>query len=144
MENSPKIIKEGNEPKTFKFESVFPYPFDQAITMIPFPKHFEIPQFDKFRGKGDLVTHVKEFYMHWKEVAYNDVFIMCLFPKSLAGPTLKWFYQVPYSTINTFAKLLETFVAQYAHLVETKFSMVDLFHTKQKRGERLAEYLQIW
>ena len=119
MKNALKKIKEGNDPKTFKFESVCPYPFDRAITMVPFPKHFEIPKFDKFRGKGDLVTHIKEFYMHCQEVSYNDVFLMRLFSKSLAGPALEWFYRIPYGTVSTFAQLSKDFVAQYAHLVET-------------------------
>ena len=120
MKNALKTIKEGNDPKIFKFESVCPYPFDREITMVPFPKHFEIPKFDKFRGKGDFVNHIKEFYMQFQEVAYNDIFLMHLFSKSLVGPTVEWFYQIPYGTVSTFAQLLEVFVAQYAHLVETE------------------------
>ena len=139
-----KNIQEGNDPKTFKFENVCPYPFDRAITMTPFPKHFEIPKFDKFRGKGDSVTHIKEFYMHCQDVAYSDTFLLRLFPKSLARPALEWFYRIPYGTIKNFAELSEAFVAQYAHLVETELSVVDLVHTKQKGGESLGEYLQRW
>ena len=80
--------------------------------------------------------------MHCQEVAYNDVFLMRLFPKSLVGPALEWLYRIPYGTINTFSQLSEAFVAQYAHLVETELSMVDLVHTKQKGGESIADYLQ--
>ena len=98
--------------------------------MTPFPKHFEIPKFDKFRGKSDVVTHVKEFYMHCQGVAYNDVFLMRLFPKSLAGSTLEWFYRIPQGFIKFFVDLSEAFVAQYTHLVETELSIVDLVHTK--------------
>ena len=76
MKNSLKALKDGTYSKTFKFENDSPYPFDKTITMTSFPKHFEIPKFDKFRGKSDPVTHVKEFYMHCQEVAYNDVFLM--------------------------------------------------------------------
>ena len=82
--------------------------------------------------------------MHCQEVAYNDVFLMHLFPKSLAGPTLEWFYRIPYGIVSTFTQLSEAFVAQYAHLVETELSVVDLVHTKQKGGESLADYLQRW
>ena len=82
--------------------------------------------------------------MHFQEVAYNDVFLMHLFPNILASPTLEWFYHIPYGTISTFAQLSEAFVAQYAHLVETKLSVVDLVHTKQKGGESLVDYLQRW
>ena len=112
--------------------------------MTPFPKHFEIPKFDKFREKSDPVTHVKEFYMHYQEVAYNDVFLMWLFPNSLGDPALKWFFRIPQGTIKTFANISEAFVAQYAHLIKTELSVVDLVHTKKKGGESLAEYLQHW
>ena len=64
MKNSLKALKDGINSKNFKFENDFPYPFDKTIMMTPFPKHFEIPKFDKFRGKSDPVTHVKDLYMH--------------------------------------------------------------------------------
>ena len=56
MKNYLKDLKDGIDIKTFKFENDFPYPFDKTITMTPFPKHFEIPKFDKFRGKSDPVN----------------------------------------------------------------------------------------
>ena len=98
--------------------------------MTPFPKHFKIPKFDKFRGKSDPITHVKEFYMHCQEVAYNDVFLMRLFPKSLAGLALEWFCRIPHGSIKTFADLSEAFVSQYTHPIQTKLSIVDLVHNK--------------
>lgn len=82
--------------------------------------------------------------MHCQDVAYNDVFLLCLFPKSLAGLALEWFDRIPYGTIQNFTSLSEEFVAQYAHLVEIELSVVDLVHTKQKGGESLSEYLQRW
>ena len=111
MKNALKILKEGNEPKAIKFDNICPYPFDRAIIMTSFPKHFEFPKFDKFRGKGDPVTHIKEFYMHCQEMAYSDTFLMRLFPKSLVGPSLEWFYHILYGTIKTFSKLSKAFVA---------------------------------
>ena len=66
MKNALKELKDGIDYKIFKFEIVCPYPFDKEITMTSFPKYFEVPEFDKFRGKGDLVTHVKELYMHYQ------------------------------------------------------------------------------
>ena len=109
MKKSLKALKDGID-KTFKFENDFPYTFDKTITMTPFPKHFEIPKFDKFRGKSDPITHVKEFYMHCQEVAYNDVFLMWLFPKSLGGLALELFCRIPQGTIKTFADISKDFV----------------------------------
>jgi hypothetical protein len=144
MKNALKELKTGAESKTFKFEEVCPYPFDRSITTVPFPKHFETPKFDKYRGKGDPVSHVKEFYMACQEVAYSDNFLMRLFPKSLGGTALEWFYKIPYGTVSTFAELSEKFVAQYAHNVENELSLLDLCNSKQKGGESLADYLQRW
>ena len=144
MKNALRALKDGTNTKTFKFENYCTYPFDKTITMTPFPKHFEIPKFDKFRGKSDPVTHFKEFYMHCQEVAYNDVFRMWIFSKILAGLALEWFFRIRQGSIKTFVDLSEAFVAQYTHLVETKLSVVDLVHTKYKGGESLAEYLQRW
>ena len=130
MKNSLKALKDGIDFKNFKFENDCPYSFEKTIMMTPFPKHFEIPKFDKFRGKSDPVTHVKEFYMHCQEVAYNDVCLMQLFPKILGGLALEWFFRIPQGTIKTFFDLSKAFVAQYTHLVETELSVVDLVHTK--------------
>ncbi len=82
--------------------------------------------------------------MHCQEVAYNDVFLMQIFPKILGGPALEWFCRIPQGTIKTFDDLFEAFVAQYTHLVEIELSIMDLVHTKQKGGESLVEYLQHW
>lgn len=130
MRNTLKSLKDGTNSKNFKFEDDCPYPFYKAITMTPFPKHFEFLKFEKFRGKSDPITHVKEFYMYYQEVAYNDMFLLRLFPKSLAGSTLEWFCRIPQGTIKTFAKLSEAFVSHYTHLIETELSVVDLVHTK--------------
>ena len=43
--------------------------------------------------------------MHFQEVAYNDVFLMQIFPKILGGPSLEWFYRIPQGTIKTFFDL---------------------------------------
>lgn len=135
MKSALKALRDGTESKTFKFENDYLYLFDKTITMTPFLKHFEIPKFDKFRGKGNLVTHVKYFYMPFQEVAYNDIFLMHIFPKSLGGPALEWFYCIPQGIVNTFVDLSEAFMAQYAHLVKMELSVVDLVNTKKRRGK---------
>ena len=55
---------------------------------------------------------------------------MRLFPKSLVGPALEWFFRIPQGSIKTFADLFEAFVAQYTHLMEIELSVVNLVHTK--------------
>lgn len=73
MKNSLKEIKVKNEEKAFKFKEVYLYHFDRLITSVPLPRNFETPKFHKYWGKGDPVSHIKEFYMGCKEVVYNDI-----------------------------------------------------------------------
>lgn len=95
MKSALKSLKDATESKTFKFENDSPHPFDRAITMTPFPKHFEIPKFDKFREKVDPIMDVKDFYMHCQEMTYNDIFLMCLFPKFWEILLLDGFFKYP-------------------------------------------------
>lgn len=82
--------------------------------------------------------------MACQEVAYNDNYLLHLFPKSLGGTTVEWFYKIPCGTITTFVELSEKFIAQYAHNVENELTLLDLCNSKQKEGESLADYLQQW
>lgn len=75
----------GHTKKTFSLEEVCPYPFDRSLQMIPFPPNFTIPKFDKYKGRGDLKDHLREFYFTCLEVAHNDTYLMRLFPCSLGG-----------------------------------------------------------
>lgn len=49
--------------RKYQYEELCPYPFDKAMTLQPFPKKFDMPKFDKYKGKGDQRDHVKYFYM---------------------------------------------------------------------------------
>lgn len=76
-------------------EDILWYPFDQTLYMPPLPPHFEIPKFKKYRGKGDLKDHIKEFFIVWIEVPNKETYLMFLFPKILGGQALEWFSHLP-------------------------------------------------
>lgn len=40
--------------------------------MPPFPRNFEAPKFDKYKGKGDSRDHDREFYIACLEVAHDE------------------------------------------------------------------------
>lgn len=144
MKASLKILQDNNFEKVFKFDELCPYLFDKSITSMSFPKHFEMPKFTKYQGKGDPHHHIKEFYMACQEVAYYDNDLLQLFPKSLCGSSLECFSKLPFGVITTFANLLERFVAHYHYNVEKDISMLDLCQAKQKGGESLLDYIQRW
>jgi len=111
--------------------------------MPPFPKHFETPKFDKYKGKGDPRDHLQEFYFACLEVAQEDTYLMRLFPKSLSGQAVEWFTHLPRG-IKSFDELADKFITHFSYNCEHEISMIDLCNTKQKNGEPFAAFLQRW
>jgi len=101
--------------KTFSFEEVCPYPFDKSLQMIPFPLHFEIPQFEKYKGKGNPNYHLRAFYVACLDIAYNDTYLLCLYPCSLGGQAMEWFSHLPLG-IKSFKELVGKFVSHFSFI----------------------------
>lgn len=100
--------------KDFSFEEIFPFPFDRSINMILFPPIFEIPKFDKYMGETCPITHLKDFFVIFQEVAYSEDYLKRLFTRSLRGPALEWLMNFPRGSITSFNDLIGKFVAQYS------------------------------
>jgi len=54
-----KDLQAGMGKQTFKFEDICPYSFDPSISSVPFPKHFEVPKFDNYKGTRDPRAHLQ-------------------------------------------------------------------------------------
>lgn len=102
-----------------------------------------MPKFKKYRGKGDPHDHVKEFHSACLEVAYEDTYLMHLFPQILGGTTTSWLSRL-LGGIRTFEELIQKFLAHYSHNIECDITMADLCNTKQKLGELFSVFLQRW
>lgn len=111
--------------------------------MITFPPRFEVPKFEKYRGWGNPVDHIKEFKVMCMEVAYNDSYLMCLFPCSLVGPTIDWFSHLP-SRIQTFQEIIDWFIDQFCYNLDMDVSLKELYIVKKNKGESVANFLQRW
>lgn len=61
MQGELKELRGGTATKKYTLDDICPYPFDRSLNMIPFPKHCEIPKFDRYNGKSDPVDHVRDF-----------------------------------------------------------------------------------
>lgn len=58
--------------KNYTIHKICPYPFDRSKPMPPFPPHFVVPKFDKYKGKGDPKAHTREFFTTFIELAQED------------------------------------------------------------------------
>lgn len=111
--------------------------------MAPFPKWFEIPKFDKYCGIGNPKNHIRKFQVHCMEVAYDDTYLMWLFPRSLDSLTMEWFSHLPPS-IKNFQEIVDTFIKNYAFNIGMDVSLEELFALKQAKEESFTSFLQGW
>lgn len=137
MKIALKTLQESRSEQVFKFDELYPYPYDKSIMVMPFPKHFEMPKFDKCKGKGDPRYHVKEFFMAFQEVSWCENYLLQLFPKSLSGPTLEWFSKLSFDTINMFVDLSKQFVAQY-HTIFRTMSPCWIYVKTNRKGVKVS------
>ncbi|GLJ23128.1 hypothetical protein SUGI_0436420 [Cryptomeria japonica] len=139
-----KKMEDINTPKpTYTMRDICPYPFDKSIPMPPFPTHFVMPKFDKYRGKGDPKAHIRQFFTTCIEVAAEETYLMRLFPQSLGDQAMEWFSQLP-PDIKSWGDLAEAFIQHFSYNIETDISVTTFCNTKQKEGESFASFLQRW
>lgn len=91
VESLTQQLHSGVKTNQFSLNDICPYPFDRSLHMPPFPQGFETPKFKNYQGNRDPHDHVREFHLACLEVAYEDTYLMQLFPQSLGGTTTSWF-----------------------------------------------------
>lgn len=111
--------------------------------MKPFPKGFEIRKFDKYRGTGNPKDHIREFWVHCMEFAYDDTYLMWLFPRSFSGHAMEWFSRLPIG-IKTFQEIIDAFIKIYACNIAMDVSLEELSALKQGKNESFTLFLQRW
>lgn len=148
MKATLKTLQDNSSEHIFKFDELCPYPFHKSIIVMPFPKLFEKPKFDKYKGKGDPHYHVKEFFMAYQEVSWCDNYLLWLFLKSLSRPPGNLLLNGFPSCHLTLSHCSLTYKSDL-WLSITKISKMmspctNLCQTKQKDGESLLDYVQRW
>jgi hypothetical protein len=143
LQTQIKEMQGGTTTKKYTLEDICPYPFNRQLTMFPFPKHCEIPKFDRYNGKTDPIDHVREFRNMSLEFAHEDTYLMRLFPRNLGGQSMEWLSKIT-PPINTFEELIKKFISQYSYNIQHQIMMLDLCKAKQKVGEPFITFLQRW
>ncbi|XP_059639315.1 uncharacterized protein LOC132281646 [Cornus florida] len=71
----------------------------------------------------------------------NDPWMCRVFPTSLTGAALKWFRNRPHKSISDYGTLCTMFLAHYCGNKKQKKSIANLFTVRQKKGEKLQDFL---
>lgn len=61
-------------PHKFSIEDIFPYHFDPSISMKLFPSDFEQPRPEKYKVKGDLEDHLRDFCATTLEFTHEETY----------------------------------------------------------------------
>ena len=118
-------------------------PFDKSLYMPPFPRHYEAPRFEKYRGKCNPLDHIWEFYASCTELSDEPTYLMRLFPHSLGGPALEWYSKLP-RIIKSWKELVEKFISHFSFNITNEVTLSDLCTTKKKLWELFMTFLLRW
>ena len=95
-----------------------------------------------YDGLQDPLDHL----MHYRQVMMlqvgNDAFLCKVFPSSLVGPALSWFHRLAVSSITSFRRLFEKFVAQYMHSIRRRQRVTSLFHVRMGESETACDFMK--
>ncbi len=111
--------------------------------MPPFQKHFEAPRFEKYRGKGNPIDHIREFCASCIELSDEPTYLMRLFPHSLGGLALEWYSKLP-GNIKSWSELVDKLISHFAFNITNEVTLSNLCSTKQKVGESFITFLLHW
>ena len=95
---------QGQDRQPYQFWDL--YYFSEAT----FPDKFQIPEFDKYKGRGCPIAHLNAYCSDLAQLQADDRLLICLFQKSLTGPAIKWFTSLDMATIKTWDGLSQAFL----------------------------------
>ena len=87
------------------------------------------------------MDHVKEFNAMCMEVAYNDSYLMRLFPQILTGPAMDWFSHLPPS-IKFFQEITGKFIDHFSFNLDMDVSLYKFYTLRENKGEYFTNFLQ--
>ncbi|KAI5347415.1 hypothetical protein L3X38_015294 [Prunus dulcis] len=119
-------------------------PYPAHYDVLPFPKGYPKPTFDKFDGlNGSPHEHLAHFSSACGETSQLDALLIRQLVQSLKGSALTWYTQLPPGSILTWDDMQKVFLAQFVSS-KKKVSLIDLAKTTQKLGESANDFIMRW
>jgi hypothetical protein len=133
----------GILPKRRTIGYTKPYPSDYDL--LPLPPKYRLPEFTKFNGSEGSSSneHVSRYLAQLGIISVSDPLWVRFFSQSLTGPAFGWYTSLGPDSIRTWKQLEEQFHIQY-HSKAAEAGIADWAQVRQKRGETVAEYIQLF
>ncbi|XP_034674344.1 uncharacterized protein LOC117905555 [Vitis riparia] len=125
-----------------RLDDMLSTPFCSHIIHYEPPRGFLVPKFSTYDRSSDPFDHI----MHYRQLMTlnigNDLMLCKVFPASLQGQTLSWFYRLPPNSVDNFRDLSEVFVGQYLCSARQKQNISTLQNIKIQDNESLREFVK--
>ncbi|XP_020410468.1 uncharacterized protein LOC109946586 [Prunus persica] len=93
-----------------------------------------------YTGTEDPLTHLHSFQSAIGCKGLSDEGQCLLFPSSLTGASLNWFYRLEPETVASFDELKQIFLNHFMIQTDRLYSADDLYTIRQREDEPLREY----
>ncbi|CAL8995975.1 unnamed protein product, partial [Prunus brigantina] len=117
-----------------------PGPFTERILNYHQEKEIQPLRIAFYTGTEDPLTHIHSFQSALGCKGLTDEGMCLLFPSTLSGAALNWFYRLNPCTINTFDSLKQAFLDHFMIQTDRLYSADDLYMLRQGEDEPLREY----
>ncbi|CAL2255406.1 unnamed protein product [Prunus armeniaca] len=94
-----------------------------------------------YTGVEDPLTHLHSFQSAVGCKGLSDEGQCLLFPSSLTGAALNWFYCLESGTVDSFDELKQIFLNHFMIQTDCLYSADDLYTVRQREDEPLREYV---
>ncbi|OIT34761.1 hypothetical protein A4A49_03430 [Nicotiana attenuata] len=141
LHNLRKIVEKemrARNIQSLRYESLCMHP------NVELPPGFKIPKFNTFNGKGNHISHLKDYCTRLVGIGHNEAIRMKLFIQSLSGIVLDWFTQQNFSKWYTWEDMAHDFVEQYKFNIRDIPTLCDMREVERRQHESFLEYAMRW
>jgi len=90
------------------------HPFMTEVMRAQLPEKWKWPKVDPYDRTSNPDAHVNKAYMTQANIFSGDLRVHCrLFPTTLKGTTLEWYYSLPQNLVDSFRTLCSKFIARF-------------------------------
>lgn len=116
------------------------HPFGFFVWLVNFPPDIELPKIE-YDGTTDPEEHLAKFNAHMLLYGVGDGIKCRMFPCTLKGHAIRWFFKLPAKSIDNFEQLSQKFLSQFVLSKTFPKLPFTLKCLKQGMHESLQDYL---
>ncbi|OIT22551.1 hypothetical protein A4A49_31029 [Nicotiana attenuata] len=111
---------------------------------VELPSGYLVPKFNTFNGKGNPISHLKDYCSRLIGIGHNESIRMKLLSQSLSGPALVWYTKQDFNKWHIWDDMAHDFVKQYEFNLGVDPDMHSLCKIEKMPHESFQDYAIRW